>query len=57
MCTENDRRRQCLSWTPASRCPGGDRLEFTNSGGQQYNPDLLVIEVNGTHWIVEVKSR
>ena len=32
-------------------------MEFTNSGGQQYNPDLLVIEVNGTHWIVEVKSR
>ena len=26
-----------------------------NSGGQQYNSDLLVIEVNRTHWIVEVK--
>jgi type III restriction enzyme len=26
-----------------------------NSGGQQYNPDLLVIENDTTHWIVEVK--
>ena len=26
-----------------------------NSGGQQYNPDLLVVEDEGTHWIVEVK--
>lgn len=26
-----------------------------NSGGQQYNPDLLVIETDGTHWIVETK--
>jgi len=25
------------------------------SGGQQYNPDLLVIENDGTHWVVEVK--
>jgi type III restriction enzyme len=30
--------------------PGGAGL-----GGQQYNPDLLVIETGGTHWIVEVK--
>ena len=27
-----------------------------NSEGQQYNPDLLVIEADETHWIVEVKS-
>jgi type III restriction enzyme len=26
-----------------------------NSAGRQYNPDLLVIEKDGTHWIVETK--
>lgn len=26
-----------------------------NSAGQEYNPDLIVIENNGTHWVVEVK--
>jgi type III restriction enzyme len=26
-----------------------------NSDGKQYNPDLLVIGLDGTHWIVEVK--
>jgi type III restriction enzyme len=26
-----------------------------NSAGQQYNPDLIVMEVDGTHWVVEVK--
>lgn len=26
-----------------------------NSAGQQYNPDLIVIDDDGTHWIVEVK--
>jgi len=26
-----------------------------NSGGQQYNPDLIVIDTDGTHWVVEVK--
>ena len=26
-----------------------------NSGGRQYNPDFIVIEEDGTHWIVEVK--
>lgn len=26
-----------------------------NSAGQQYNPDLIVIDGDGTHWIVEVK--
>lgn len=26
-----------------------------SSAGQQYNPDLLVIETEGTHWVVEVK--
>lgn len=26
-----------------------------NSGGQQYNPDLIVIENDETHWVVEVK--
>jgi type III restriction enzyme len=26
-----------------------------NSGGQQYNPDLIVIEKSSTHWVVEIK--
>jgi type III restriction enzyme len=26
-----------------------------NSAGQEYNPDLLVVETDGTHWVVEVK--
>ena len=26
-----------------------------NSAGQQYNPDLIVIDLDGTHWVVEVK--
>ena len=26
-----------------------------NSAGQSYNPDLIVIDADGTHWVVEVK--
>lgn len=26
-----------------------------NGAGQQYNPDLIVIETDGAHWVVEVK--
>jgi type III restriction enzyme len=26
-----------------------------NSGGQHYNPDLIVIDTDGTHWVVETK--
>ena len=26
-----------------------------NSGGQEYNPDLIVIDRDGIHWVVEVK--
>jgi type III restriction enzyme len=26
-----------------------------SSGGQQYNPDLIVVETDETHWVVEVK--
>jgi type III restriction enzyme len=26
------------------------------SGGQEYNPDLIVVESDGTHWVVEVKQ-
>jgi type III restriction enzyme len=26
-----------------------------NSAGQEYNPDLIVVERGGTHWVVEVK--
>lgn len=33
----------------------GDLPILWNSAGQQYNPDLIVIETDDTHWIVEVK--
>jgi type III restriction enzyme len=33
----------------------GDLPILWNSGGQNYNPDLLVVEKDGTHWVVEVK--
>jgi len=33
----------------------GDLPILWSSGGQNYNPDLLVIEKDGTHWVVEVK--
>ncbi len=33
----------------------GDLPILWNSAGQQYNPDLIVIETDGTHWIVEAK--
>ena len=26
-----------------------------NSAGQEYNPDFIVIDLDGTHWVVEVK--
>ena len=26
-----------------------------NSAGQEYNPDLIVLELDGDHWIVEIK--
>lgn len=26
-----------------------------NSDGRQYNPDLIVVEADGTHWLIEVK--
>jgi len=26
-----------------------------NSAGQEYNPDFIIIEADGTHWVVEVK--
>jgi type III restriction enzyme len=26
-----------------------------NSAGQEYNPDFIVIDTDGTHWVVEVK--
>ncbi|RBY87442.1 DEAD/DEAH box helicase [Blastococcus sp. TF02A-26] len=37
------------------RLHNGDLPILWNSGGQQYNPDLIVIETDGTHWVVEVK--
>lgn len=27
-----------------------------SSGGREYNPDFIVIETDGTHWVVEVKA-
>ncbi len=33
----------------------GDLPILWNGAGQQYNPDLIVIETDGTHWVVEVK--
>ncbi len=33
----------------------GDLPILWNSAGQQYNPDLIVIETDGTHWVVEAK--
>jgi type III restriction enzyme len=33
----------------------GDLPILWNSAGQQYNPDFIVIETDGTHWVVEVK--
>ncbi|MDQ1695954.1 MAG: hypothetical protein QOJ03_1307, partial [Frankiaceae bacterium] len=26
-----------------------------SSESRQYNPDLVVVETDGTHWVVEVK--
>lgn len=26
-----------------------------NSAGREYNPDFIVVEAEGTHWVVEVK--
>jgi type III restriction enzyme len=33
----------------------GDLPMLWNSAGQMYNPDLIVIGTDGTHWVVEVK--
>ena len=33
----------------------GDLPILWNSAGQEYNPDFIVIEADGTHWVVEVK--
>lgn len=33
----------------------GDLPILWNGAGQQYNPDLVVIETAGVHWVVEVK--
>lgn len=34
----------------------GDLPILWTSGGQNYNPDLLVIENDGPHWVVEIKA-
>jgi type III restriction enzyme len=33
----------------------GDLPILWNSEGQRYNPDFIVIETAGIHWVVEVK--
>lgn len=33
----------------------GELPILLNSAGQQYNPDFIVIDADGTHWVVEVK--
>jgi type III restriction enzyme len=38
-----------------ARLHTGDIPILWSSGGRNYNPDLLVIETDGTHWLVEVK--
>jgi type III restriction enzyme len=47
-----DSDQQVTCW---ARLHIGDIPILWNSGGQQYNPDLLVLETNGVHWLVEVK--
>ena len=44
---------QAVAWWV--RLHTGDLPILWSDGGQHYNPDLLVIETDGTHWIVEVK--
>ena len=43
---------RCAWWV---RLHTGDIPILSSDGGQHYNPDLLVIETVGTHWIVEAK--
>src|SRR5205823_3318727 len=33
----------------------GELPMLWNSAGQQYNPDLIVRDLDGSHWVVEVK--
>ncbi len=37
------------------RLQTGELPILWNSGGQKYNPDLVVIEADGTHWVIEAK--
>jgi type III restriction enzyme len=37
------------------RLQNNDLPILWNSAGQSYNPDLIVIDADGTHWVVEVK--
>lgn len=39
-----------------ARLQVGDIQILWDSGGRKYNPDLLVIEADGTHWLVEIKA-
>jgi type III restriction enzyme len=41
-----------VSWV---RLHTGELPILWNSAGQEYNPDLIVIDADGTHWVVEVK--
>jgi type III restriction enzyme len=47
-----DSEQHVTSW---ARLHIGDIPLIWNAAVQRYNPDLLVIEEDGTHWLVEVK--
>jgi hypothetical protein len=39
------------------QAPGRRPADPLNSGVQEYNPDLIIIiDSNGTHWVVEVAA-
>jgi type III restriction enzyme len=47
---DGDNRVACWVWLHVGELP-----ILWNSGGQQYNPDFIVIDTDSVHWIVEVK--
>lgn len=47
-----DREDSVVCWV---RLHVGELPILWNSGGQQYNPDFIVIDTDRVHWIVEMK--
>ncbi len=37
------------------RLHNGELPILWTEGGREYNPDLIVVDKDGTHWVVEVK--